>query len=72
MWVHLAQLVDRLRDVSRLRGSKREPAQNAGCIVQIVLLLHDGLAHGFAELIVVHLACCGLPLPRRDMLVSST
>ena len=54
MRVHLTQLVDRLGDVPRLRGSQREPAQNTRSVVYIVLLLHDRLAHGFAELVVVH------------------
>ena len=71
MRVHLDQLVDRSCDVLGLGASQREAAQNSGCVVQIVLLLRDGLAHGFAELVVVHLACCG-PLPGRNVLVSST
>ena len=35
------------------------------------LLLHDGLAHGFAEIVIVHLACRGLPTPHCDVLVFS-
>ena len=52
---HLGRLVDRPREAIGLSGSQRVPAQKAPCVVTLVLLLPDGLAHGLAELVGAHM-----------------